>query len=60
MEFDKSRCYSALNADELKAGDKVTLHTDGMQVTATTTDGVVTVVDVNGATAAGDEIIVRI
>lgn len=23
MEFDKSRCYSALNADELKAGDKV-------------------------------------
>ena len=23
MEFDKSRCYSAINADELKAGDKV-------------------------------------
>lgn len=23
MEFDKSRCYSALNADELKPGDKV-------------------------------------
>ena len=23
MEFDKSRCYSALNADELRAGDKV-------------------------------------
>lgn len=23
MKFDKSRCYSALNADELRAGDKV-------------------------------------
>ena len=23
MEFDKTRCYSALNADELRAGDKV-------------------------------------
>ena len=23
MEFDKSRCYSAINADELKPGDKV-------------------------------------
>ncbi len=44
----------------LKAGDKVTLHTDGLQVTATTSSGVVTVVDVNGATAIGDEIIVRI
>lgn len=44
----------------LKAGDKVTLGTDGMQVTATTTSGVITVEDLNGATAAGDEIIVRI
>ena len=44
----------------LKVGDKVTLHTDGLQVTATTTDGVITVEDKNGATAAGDKIIVRI
>lgn len=44
----------------LVAGSKVTLHTDGLQVTATTTSGVVTVVDLNGATTAGDEIIVRI
>lgn len=43
----------------LKAGDKVTIHTDGLQVTATTSSGVVTVVDTNGA-ASGDEIIVRI
>jgi len=44
----------------LVAGSKVTLYTDGLQVTATTTDGVVTVVDTNGAKAIGDEIIVRI
>lgn len=44
----------------VKVGEKVTLHTDGLQVTATTTSGVVTVVDLNGASAAGDEIIVRI
>lgn len=45
---------------ELKAGDKVTLDADGMQVTATTTSGVVTVVALNGATKAGDLITVRI
>lgn len=44
----------------LVPGAKVTLHTDGLQVTATTADGVVTVVDVNGAAAAGDTILVRI
>lgn len=44
----------------LKVGDKVTLSTDGLQVTATTTNGVVTVEDLNGAVAAGDRIIVRI
>lgn len=44
----------------LKVGDKVTLHTDGLQVTATTTSGVATIVDLNGAAAAGDKIIVRI
>lgn len=44
----------------LKVGDKVTLNTDGLQVTATTTSGVVTIVDLNGATAAGDKVVVRI
>ena len=44
----------------LKIGDKVTLYADGMQVTATTSGGVITVVDLCGATAIGDEIIVRI
>ena len=44
----------------LKVGDKVTLHTDGLQVTATTTSGVITIVSLNGATAAGDKVVVRI
>ena len=43
----------------LKAGAKVTLNTDALQVTVTTTDGVATVVDTLGATAAGDTIRVR-
>lgn len=44
----------------LKVGDKVTIHTDGLQVTATTTGGVVTVENLNGASAVGDTIVVRI
>lgn len=44
----------------LVEGNKVTLHTDGMQVTATTASGVVTVESLNGAAAAGDTIVVRI
>lgn len=44
----------------LGAGSKVTLHTDGLQVTATTTAGVITIEDLNGAAAAGDTVIVRI
>ena len=44
----------------LVPGSKVTLHTDGLQVTATTASGVVTVESLNGAGAAGDKIVVRI
>ena len=44
----------------LVEGSKVTLHTDGLRVTATTTRGVVTVESLNGAAAAGDTIVVRI
>ena len=43
----------------LKVGAKVTLGTAGQQVTATTTDGVATIVSLNGATAAGDLVLVR-
>ena len=44
----------------LKPGDKVTINSDGMQVTVTTTRGVITVEDIGGAAAAGDKITVRI
>lgn len=44
----------------LKVGDKVTLDSDALGVTATTTSGVVTIVSLNGATKAGDIITVRI
>ena len=40
-------------------GSKVTLHTDSAQVTATTASGVAEVVDMCGATASGDEVIVK-
>ena len=60
---EKNQLYEVpVTADPtaLKAGDKVTLHTDGLQVTATTASGVITVESVNGATAAGGKIVVRI
>ncbi len=42
----------------VKLGDKVTIYTDGLQVTATTTSGVAEVVGMDG-TAAGSTILVR-
>lgn len=42
----------------VKLGDKVTIHTDGLQVTATTTSGVAEVVGLDG-TAAGSTVLVR-
>ena len=43
----------------LKEGDKVTLATDGLGVTATTTNGVATIVALNGASSAGDKITIK-
>lgn len=42
----------------LKPGNKVTLETDGLRVTATTTSGVAAIVELEG-TAAGDGVRVR-
>ena len=42
-----------------KEGDKVTLGADGLTVTSTTTNGVATIVNLNGATKAGDIIQVK-
>ena len=43
----------------VNVGDKVKLHTDGLQVTATTTDGIATIFDKAGASAAGDKCLVQ-
>lgn len=50
-----------VNADpaSLKFGDKVTIAADGLQVTATTENGVAFVEHLNGAKAVGDNIVVR-
>lgn len=45
-------------ATSIKLGDKVTIHTDGLQVTATTTGGVAEVVQMDGTTA-GSPVCVR-
>lgn len=43
----------------LKPGDKVTAHTDGLQITATTTSGVWTIVEIP-ATAVGSKVLVKL
>ena len=43
----------------VKLGDKVTIYTDGLQVTATTASGVAEVVGMDG-TAAGSTVLVRL
>lgn len=55
MEFKTT--FSA-TATSIVPGNKVTLHTDGAQVTATTSSGVAEVVDMRG-TASGSEVIVK-
>lgn len=63
-------CYAVLPAmhfevpvtatpTSLKEGDKVTIAEGGLGVTATTTSGVATIVDLNGAKASGDLIMVK-
>ena len=43
----------------VNVGDKVTLDTDALMVTATTTNGVATIFDKCGATATGDKCLVQ-
>lgn len=43
----------------LAVGDKVTLHTDGLQVTATTTSGVAEIIEKLGTGASGSEVVIR-
>lgn len=46
------------DATSIVPGNKLTIHTDGLRVTKTTTDGVAEVVEILG-TAAGDKVRVR-
>ena len=48
------------DASAVADGSKVTIHTDGLQVTATTTSGVAEIVGREGTGAAGDILYVRI
>lgn len=43
----------------VNVGDKVTLHTDGLQITATKESGVATIFDKNSAAAIGDKCLVQ-
>mgnify|MGYP006916105628 CR=1 FL=1 len=56
IRVDHDTIYETTNQASfasIKRGDKVTLHTDGLQVTATKTNGVAEVVDFDDAAASG-------
>lgn len=50
MEFETTLGVAPTDSATVGVGDKVTLHTDGMQVTATKTDGVAEVTGIDGQT----------
>ncbi len=56
IRVDRSTVFETTNQASfaaIKRGDKVTLHSDGMQVTATKTGGIAEVVDYDAKAAAG-------
>lgn len=56
VRVDKDRIYETTNSaafSSAKIGQKVTLHTDGLQVTATTTNGVAEIVDFDDKAKSG-------
>lgn len=50
MEFETTLGVAPVDSATVGVGDKVTLHTDGMQVTATKTSGVAEVTGIDGQT----------
>lgn len=50
MEFQTTLAVAPADSATIGVGDKVTIHTDGMQVTATKTSGVAQLVRVDGQT----------
>lgn len=61
IRVSSNHVYETTTQDILTAvvGDKVTLHTDGLKVTTTTTSGVAEIVAIEG-TAAGSKVQVRL
>ena len=56
VRVDKDRIYETTNSatfSSAKIGQKVTLHTDGLQVTATTASGVAEIVDFDDKAESG-------
>ena len=58
MEFETTLAVAPADSAAIGVGDKVTIHTDGMQVTATKTSGVAQIVALDGQ-AVGDRVVVR-
>ena len=50
MEFETTLGVAPADSATVGVGDKVTLHTDGMQVTATKTGGVAEITGIDGQT----------
>ena len=60
--IESNQIYEAPISDaatSLNVGDKVTVASDAARVTADTTDGIATIVSLEGATVAGDKVTVR-
>lgn len=58
MEFETTLAVAPTESATIGVGDKVTIHTDGMQVTSTKTSGVAEIVRLAGQ-AVGDLIVVK-
>lgn len=58
MEFETTLGVAPTDSNTVAVGNKVTLHTDGMSVTATTTGGVAEVLAIDGQTV-GSRVVVR-
>ena len=58
MEFGTTLAAAPASGTTLAVGSKVTLHADGMQVTATTTGGVAEITSIEGQTV-GDAVTVK-
>lgn len=58
MEFETTLGVAPAESATVAVGDKVTIHTDGLSVTATKTNGVAEVVAIDGQTV-GSRVVVR-